>query len=387
MEKQSAGVAKYRQISIWLQKRLREGAYPLDVPLPSEEALMRRFGVSRITVVKAMEELRRKGLIWRRRGAGTFATRTACAESGHLGLIMPSMSLGEIFPLICTSLARYAQRDGFSFVLGDVASPTPEQRAHEACEVARLFVRQRVAGVIFQPLAFIKSPSRVTCEIISVFNRAGIPVVLIDRDVERSEGVYRHDFVGIDNFSAGRELGLHMKRQGARRIRFLLCPNGPAVIRYRIAGVLSVLEGVRPTEAVLTARPDDVAYFAPLFKRRTRPDAIICESDFVAVHFRNTLAQLGISVPDEVMLAGFDDVRNAVNAVPPLTSVRQPCDDIARIAYRSLRERMREPSLPSRRILLNAPLFARESTRAGTVSKVDMSFRAGGAEKAYNVKR
>ena len=58
MEKQSAGVAKYRQISIWLQKRLREGAYPLDVPLPSEEALMRRFGVSRITVVKAMEELR-----------------------------------------------------------------------------------------------------------------------------------------------------------------------------------------------------------------------------------------------------------------------------------------------------------------------------------------
>ena len=78
---------------------------------------------------------------------------------------------------------------------------------------------------------------------------------------------------------------------------------------------------------------------------------------------RNTLDKLGFSVPKDVMLAGFDDVRCAVTTSPPLTTIHQPCEDIALVAYRALRERILDPSLPPRRMLIPAPLVVRESSR------------------------
>lgn len=363
MERSAAGrhEAKWRGIYARLQRELREGVFPQGVPLPSEEALVRRYKVSRITVVRAMEELRKKGLIWRKRGSGTFATKLACAESGRLGLIFPSLSFGEIFPTICQALVRAAQRDGYSFVFGDVSAPQPRIRAHEACRVARQFVEQDVAGVVFQPLAFLKTPERVTREILTLFREAKIPVVLMDRDVEQED--VPHDFVGIDNLAAGRALGTHLLARGAKRIHFLMRPNCASVIRDRQDGVLSALGERCPKDAVIVADPTDVAALAPRFRRRPRPDAVICESDYVAAQLRNTLAALGLSVPEDVRLAGFDDVRCARVTTPPLTTVHQPCEDLARIAYQTLLERLRDPTLPARRILLPAPLVVRASTR------------------------
>ena len=115
-------------------------------------------------------------------------------------------------------------------------------------------------------------------------------------------------------------------------------------------------------EFEIVAEPDDVAVLASVFRKKSRPDAVICESDYVAAVLRNTLDKLGLSVPKDVMLAGFDDVRYSVTMLPPLTTVHQPCEDIALVAYRALRERMRDPSLPPRRILVPAPLVVREST-------------------------
>ncbi len=175
---------KYWTIFEELQKAIRDGAYPAGRPLPSETALMRKFGVSRITAVRAMDELRKSGLVYRQRGKGTFATRTARLESGRLGLIMPSLSVGEIFPAICQALTRAAQKDGYSFLLGDISGRTAEKRACEACDVARMFVEQHVSGVVFQPLAFLRTPERIPREILTLFAAEGIPVVLIDRDVE-----------------------------------------------------------------------------------------------------------------------------------------------------------------------------------------------------------
>ena len=87
------------------------------------------------------------------------------------------------------------------------------------------------------------------------------------------------------------------------------------------------------------------------------------ESDYVPAQLNNTLVSFGLSVPKDVMLAGFDDVRCAVSATPNLTTVHQPCEDIARVAYQALRDPVRDATLPSRRSLLPAPLVVRDSTR------------------------
>ena len=355
--------SKYRQIFEDLQKAIRDGQYPKGVPLPSEEALVRRYDVSRITAANAMAELVKRGLVYRRRGSGTFATRKARHDSGRLGLIMPSLSLGEIFPLICQEIVQCAQSDGYSTLIGDTSASSPEARARKAAKVARAFVQQGVAGVILQPLAFLASPERVTREIISLFDRAEVPVVLIDRDIDAISGPVRHDFVGIDNFAAGRTLCVHLLECGAKRVHFLMRPNCASIIRDRLDGVASVLGERRPKNMAIVAEPDDAKALSKFFRaKRGRPDAVVCESDYVAAVFRNTLAKLGVSVPQDVMLVGFDDVRFAVTSAPTLTTVHQPCADIAHIAYNTLRERIADSGLPPRRILLPAPLVVRESS-------------------------
>ena len=355
--------SKYRRIFEELQKGIRDGLYPDGVPLPSEESLIRKFKVSRITAVKAMDELVRCGLVYRKRGSGTFATLTARRESGRLGLILPSLSFGEIFPPICQSLMRCAQADGYTFLLGDISAATPKERARQACAVARSFVEQRVAGVILQPLAFLRKPERATQEILALFESAQIPVVLIDRDIELKEMRICHDFVGIDNVAAGRALGEHLVARGAKRLHFLMRPNCATVIRDRLVGVRSAMVEKPLTVRAIVADPSDSGALRPWFKTRLRPDAVICESDQVAMLLRNTLRKFGLGVPEDVMLAGFDDVQYAMLMSPPLTTVHQPCADIAKIAYRTLRERISDADLPPRRILLPAPLVVRDSTQ------------------------
>ena len=354
--------AKYRQIFEKLRKGIRDGLYANGAPLPSEESIVRKFKVSRITAVRAMDELVKCGLVYRKRGAGTFATKTAQRESGRLGLIMPSLAFGEVFPVMCQALMRCAQKDGYSLVLGDISASTPSKRAIEAGKVARSLVNQRVAGVILQPLAFLRTPERVTREILTLFENAEIPVVLIDRNISLGQDPIRHDFVGIDNFSAGRTLGEHMMHEGAKRVRFLMRPNCATVIRDRLDGAASALGLGGDKNFKIVAEPDDLDALGPIFRKRTRPDAVICESDYVAAVLRNTLGKLGLSVPDDVRLAGFDDIRCALTTFPQLTTIHQPCEDIALVAYRALRERILNPSLPPRQILLPAPLVVREST-------------------------
>lgn len=86
-------------------------------------------------------------------------------------------------------------------------------------------------------------------------------------------------------------------------------------------------------------------------------------NDQAAAILAQTLETLGLEIPRDVMLAGFDDVRVARRMDPPLTTIRQPCADLASMAFRTLVERIQNPSLPPREILLTAPLAARASTK------------------------
>ena len=352
--------SKYRIIFETMRREIRSGRYPGGVALPSEEQLVRRFGVSRITAVKAMDELVKEGLVYRKRGVGTFATREACSEAGQLGLIVPGLSYGEIFPLITQDIMRLAQRDGFTLPLGDISAREPVVRAREACRVARRFVEQQVAGVIFQPLAFLKTPDRISREILAMFKDADIPVVILDRDITSD---VPHDFVGIDNLAAGRAVGAHMLERRAKRIHFLMRPNCASVIRDRLDGVRSAIAGRLPKDHLIVSDPDDARTLAKWFRRgRSRPDAVICESDYIAARFMATLSKFRLEVPRDVLVSGFDDVRYAEITNPQLTTIHQPCSDIAAMVYRALRERMRDNSIPSRKILLPAPLVVRGSS-------------------------
>ena len=96
--------------------------------------------------------------------------------------------------------------------------------------------------------------------------------------------------------------------------------------------------------------------------RRERPNAIACYNDRQAALLLQTLDKLGKRVPDDVLVAGFDDVQFAKLTIPQLTTMHQPCEEIAKSVFRLLLERIRNPQLPTRSVLLDSALVVRGST-------------------------
>ena len=166
----------------------------------------------------------------------------------------------------------------------------------------------------------------------------------------------------IDNFGAGRKVAAHLLKAGAKKICCLLRPLCAESVHTRFAGVeAEVFRTTGCHATVVVGEPTDGKVVAETLKK-FRPDAIVCSNDIAAGWLLKTLKKLGVAVPGDIMVAGFDDVRAAAGMKPPLTSVRQPCFDISNMAFKALLERMANSKLPPREILLDTTLVVRKST-------------------------
>lgn len=352
---------KYGVIVETLRKEILSGKWSSNPALfPSERALVRRFGVSRPTISQALQELRGQGYLLRQQGKGTFLTQTAQKISGAIGLIVPGNCYAEIFPPICHEISRLAQERGMSVVLGDVTSSSAETRARQVVSIAQKFAADRVAGIIYQPTELVAKVEDLNREALKVLDDAEVPVVVIDWDIVPSPFRSAYDLIGIDNFDAGRLLAQHMIDRGAKQLRFLIKPNSAFSIRKRVLGAKSCVPYADKVEVPIDVSSKDEV--SKLLKRRPRPDAFICGNDTMAAHLLVTLRKLGVKVPNEVMVAGFDDVQHASLVVPSLTTIHQPCVEIARKAFDVLLARIVNPKAPVCAYYLPAPLVIREST-------------------------
>ena len=358
----SEGKFKYKAICDTLKAEILGGRYASGRRFPSEAQLVRRFGGSRITVIHALQELSRLGLIVRRKGQGTFLSRRAVNGGRSLGMIIP-ISRGEIFPPICREITRLAQQDGYSIQLADFLAVEDGDRLAEARRIAESFVAQGVLGVIFHLTDGVPEAARINETALRVFDDAGIPVVLTDSDVAPYPARSRYDVVGADDVDAGYRLTLHLIERGARRILFFLPKFGGTSFENRCRGFQAAAgNGPHVKGMVFKGMPEDAAAVKRLLRKGGMPDAVICGNDRVAAALITTLAALGKRVPDDVLLAGFDDVNFARLVSPGLTTMHQPCAEIGATAYRTLLARVEDPDLPPRAVSLTAPLVVRAST-------------------------
>jgi GntR family transcriptional regulator of arabinose operon len=98
--------------------------------------------------------------------------------------------------------------------------------------------------------------------------------------------------------------------------------------------------------------------------KTNRIDAFLCANDNTAAQLMRTLLGLGLRVPEDVRIAGIDDVRYAELLPVPLTTLHQPCMDIGAVAVSTMLDRIANPQLPARSILLNGHLVVRQSCGA-----------------------
>lgn len=360
----SAQNAKYGEIVATLVEEILGGRFASGAP--SVARIMVRFNVARATAVRALDELKKKGLVTSRPGKGTFLTREG--KSRKIGLIVPALAGSEYAPAIVSAVSGLARVNGYVLLLTDLSSLEPADQAQQVRAFASELVDQRVAGVLYQPLENFPDAERWNREITGYFTQAGVPVVLFGCDIAMPPNARSgYDVVGIDNADAGRQLVQHLFAAGARKIHFLMRPDCASAYYDRLEGVAAAVRNLGGTfshEAnVLVADPTD-ARALRRHLRRERPDAFVCGSDTLAGYFRQTLEQIGLSVPKDMLLAGFNDLQVARLLSPPLTTVHQPCDEVAATAFRFLQERISGQTCSPRKCLLNAPLVVRASTRS-----------------------
>ena len=357
---------KHQQVHDALLRQIRAGRWRAGERLPSEAQLVRQFGASRITVGRAVQDLKRAGLVERRAGSGTYV-RAEGATSGagpalSFGLLIPDLGETEIFEPICQGMMASPLARRHALVWGSVTgrAAAKEDRAWELCQQ---YVERQVSGVFFAPLERTPARDEVNRKIARAFDDAHIPLVLLDRTVVPYPDRGHHDLVGIDNRRAGYVVTAHLLGLGARRVAFVGLPDAAATVDARAAGYREALHAADvPYDRALLGRldPAEPAAVRALMKS-ARPDGVVCANDWTAARLMRTLLELGHAVPRDVRLVGIDDVDYASLLPVPLTTLRQPTRAIGAAALAAMLDRVGGADLPTRDILLHGTLIVRRS--------------------------
>jgi LacI family transcriptional regulator, galactose operon repressor len=188
----------------------------------------------------------------------------------------------------------------------------------------------------------------------------GLPVVLLARrDVDGA------DTVAAENVLSAERLTEHLLGHGHRHLAFLGDPGHSFDVQERWAGVCTVLRrhGLAPADPIPCASDERsaLAAAAALLRSSDRPDAIVCGNDERALATLLAAEELGLRVPHDVAVTGWDDIMAARHARPGLTTVRQPMRELGAWAARALDERIRGLRTAATKELLPTKLVVRAS--------------------------
>lgn len=364
----SGGLSKHAQVFTTLRREIQSGRWKPEQKLPSEAQLVRRFGLSRITVGRALRDLQAAGLVQRRAGSGTFVRRSRAGSSLSFGLLIPDLGDSEIFEPICQGMMASPLAREHALVWGS-GTGTDSSKEENAWQLCRHYIERGVSGVFFAPLEITPAKDEVNQRIVRALDDARIPIVLLDRTVLRYPEPSQHDLVGIDNRRAGYVITEHLLRLGCRRVAFVGVPNAASTVDAREAGYREALHAWNvPFERPLASRidPDDIATVRALMQQQ-RPDGVVCANDRTAGRLMHSLRRLQYDVPNDVRLVGIDDVEYASLLPVPLTTLRQPTRQIGDTALSVMLDRVARRDLPRRDTLLHCELIVRESCGAITV--------------------
>ncbi|GAA3909287.1 LacI family DNA-binding transcriptional regulator [Actinoplanes auranticolor] len=221
-------------------------------------------------------------------------------------------------------------------------------------------MQQRVQGILITPV----NPDAPHLAEIS---RRGIPVVIVDR--VGAGGLFCS--VAVDDVLGGRIAVEHLAEQGHTRVAVVGGPESIGQVRERV-------EGARQIWAELGLPPEDLTYLPTAgltvaegrsagerlagIPARRRPTAAFCANDLLALGLLQQSIGAGLRVPEELAIVGFDDIEFAAAAAVPLTSVRQPRQELGRAAAQLVLDEATNPDHVHQQPLFVPELVARAST-------------------------
>ncbi|MFF4835458.1 LacI family DNA-binding transcriptional regulator [Streptomyces sp. NPDC001315] len=191
-----------------------------------------------------------------------------------------------------------------------------------------------------------------------------LPVVVIDpRRLD-----LRLPRVTVDNYDGGRAGTHHLIEAGHRRIAYIRGEDDHESTELRYRGYADALRlaGIQPDPALVASsnfnHQGGVYAATKLLTAEQRPTAIVAGADLIALGALSAARTLGLSVPDDLSIVGFDDLPQAAHSAPPLTTVRQPLQEMGRAGTRALMSLIAHQPLATDDIRLATKLVLRGTT-------------------------
>lgn len=200
----------------------------------------------------------------------------------------------------------------------------------------------------------------------------GLPIVFVDGYAGVSRTIMNCDCVMMENSACILALMRKLFSAGAERIGFVGDKDHCYSFFQRWAGYFTALyeNGIAfdPGVCILDSDSDDYGsvdfYLEKLGAMPRIPDAFVCANDYIAIHLMAALKQLGLRIPEDVMITGFDGSPEASLVVPSLTTVSIQSTEIGRLSADVLNNRILNPDRPYRRIfVVSNPVFAESTER------------------------
>lgn len=323
---------------------------------PTIQDLAKRLNISTTTVWRALNNSTRVGSKTRQRvleAARSMNYRPSLVAQTLLR--GKSQTLGVVVPMIdnpvYASLVRAVEQVAFQHQYNIILCDTDFQPERER-DYLDLLVRRRVEGIAIIPFAARSGTEEADYAHLINLPRQGVAVVAMQQDVPGGAV----DAILPDNREAARAMTRHLLALGHRRIGFLHggMPDWNVSMRERYAGYVSALAeaGIEPDpslvlqagtfESVLVDGqvPVHAQRIAAFLERPDRPTALFVPVDMLAIKVMEVARdKLGLRVPEDVAIAGFDDILAAAHTSPPLTTVRHPTLEVGRRAAELLFQR------------------------------------------------
>ncbi|MDD5016507.1 MAG: LacI family DNA-binding transcriptional regulator [Eubacteriales bacterium] len=307
--------------------------------------------VSAETNKKVSEVIKKYGYV-----QNAVARNLRLANTKTIGYLVPDIS-NPFFPAVLGGIERICNSRGYDIIFEN----TDEDEEIERKAISSL-LRFRVDGLI---AVFVRC-NQADLQRIKMM---GIPVVLLDRKIEYTED---YDYVGIDNIGGLYSIVEYLYKLGHRKISIIYGSQDITPGYERLNGYKAAMKkfGIAINEGYLINGDftEEGAYkgVVQLFSNDELPTAIITCNNLMTMGAYKAIIDMGIKIPDQVSLIGFDDFDFATHLVPPITVVSRATSEMGKLAAEFIIDRIDgNTSDEPRRVFLPTKLIARGSCSLG----------------------
>ena len=350
----------YQQVEQDIRRKIASGEMPVGTQLLPHREMATSYGVSIITINKALSGLVSEGILHSRVGRGTFVAARppdSPKPTQTLGFVLRDLG-SPFFSLVAHAAEQRADALGYGLLFSSSANRIDREE-----EQIRRFTDLGVNGLIIASMA---RTYRLSDQIQALHDQR-FPYVMVSYTA--GEEV---PFIGMNLEAGGYLATRHLIANGRRHIGYIGDKFGSLMCELRGSGYRKALAeyGLEENRSFLFDYPyegewNDYRSGYAVGERvsglASKPDAMFVFNDLGALGFQDALLDHGIRVPEDIAIVGLDDIELAARSRIPLTTVRQPVEQIGSIAAESVINQI-ETGRPAMRTILPPKLIIRRSS-------------------------